>query len=652
MESQSLEWKRSWRDEHLKWICGFANAQGGVLEVGRNDRGEVVGLRDTARLLEDLPERVRSVLGIVAKVDLAEEDGKEYLRISVEPHPTPIAYKGEYHYRSGSTKQVLRGPALDRFLLRKLGRPWDSAPVPGVEIEDLDSRAIGRFREGAARLERLSDDSHRATAAELIDKLRLTEGRYLKRAALLLFHEDPERFVTGAFVRIGYFRGADLLFEDEVHGDLFLQAERTADLLFTKYSEAVVSYAGIRRVETRPIPPAAVRELVLNAIIHKDYSANSPVLIRVYGDRIEFWNPGSLPEGWTVGRLLESHASAPRNPDLAAAFFRAGQIEAWGRGTLRVVEECRRAEVPVPTWRADETGTGVECRYSSHRTGRIRDLPGGNEGSRTEEDPVPQDEEGTTRTPTQRTTQTTTQTPTQTTTQTPTQRTTQTPTQTTTQTPAQTPVGEVARNGESDTAARILDLLRRRPDAGRRELAATLGEITEDGVKYHLDRLKERGQIRRAGPDFGGRWEVLEPNDEDGPDRRGEVAVRFEEKGTTRTPAETTTRTPTQRTTQTTTQTPTQTTTQTPTQTTTQTPARRSVAEVAPNGESDTAARILELLRRHPDAGRRELAAALGDITEDGVKYHLDRLKERGRLRRAGPDFGGRWEVLDGDSDR
>lgn len=64
------------------------------------------------------------------------------------------------------------------------------------------------------------------------------------------------------------------------------------------------------------------------------------------------------------------------------------------------------------------------------------------------------------------------------------------------------------------------------------------------------------------------------------------------------------------------------------------------------------AARILELLRRHPDAGRRELAAALGDITEDGVKYHLDRLKERGRLRRAGPDFGGRWEVLDGDSDR
>lgn len=267
-EAQNLEWKRSWRDEYLKWICGFANAQGGVLEIGMNDRGEVVGLDDATRLLKDLPEKVRALLGIVVDVDLATEDGREYVRITVAPHPTPIAYRGEYHYRSGSTKQLLSGPSLDRFLLRKLGRPWDSAPVPGVGVDDLDSRAIDRFREGAVRLERLSDDALRVSATDLVAKLRLTDGRYLRRAAVLLFHEDPEAFATGAFVRIGYFRGSDLLFEDEVHGDLFLQAEQTTDLLFTKYSEAAVSYAGIRRVTTRPIPPVAVRELVLNAIIH------------------------------------------------------------------------------------------------------------------------------------------------------------------------------------------------------------------------------------------------------------------------------------------------------------------------------------------------------------------------------------------------
>lgn len=524
-EAQNLEWKRSWRDEYLKWICGFANAQGGVLEIGRNDRGKVIGVDDAARLLKDLPEKVRALLGIVVDVDLAEEDGKEYLRISVEPHPTPIAYKGEYHYRSGSTKQVLRGSPLDRFLLGKLGRPWDSAPVPGVGVEDLDSRAIDRFRRSAIQRERLPEDAHRETVADLIAKLRLAEGRYLKRAALLLFHEDPERFTTGAFVKIGYFRGSDLRFQDEVHGDLFLQSERAMDLLLTKYSEAVVSYGGTQRVETRPIPSAAVREVVLNAVIHKDYAANNPVQIRVYGDRMVFWNPGALPEGWTVERLLEPHASVPRNPEVANAFFRAGQIEAWGRGVSRILDECRRAEMPAPVWESDATGTRVEIVFSTHRTGRVRDS-----GSRKEprdaeeiavvdgEEKTTQTSEGTTQTPegtTQRTTQPpegATQTPEETT-----QRTTQTlegTTQTTTRTPPRSPAGRAARNGDSDTAARILDLLRRRPDAGRRELAATLGDITEDGVKYHLDRLKERGRLRRVGPDFGGRWEVLDGDDE------------------------------------------------------------------------------------------------------------------------------------------
>lgn len=106
-EDQTTEWKTSWRDEYLKWICGFANAQGGALEVGRSDEGEVVGLPNASRLMEELPNKLRDLLGIVAEIDLLEENGKPYLRIVVEPYPVPISYRGEYHYRSGSTKQVL-----------------------------------------------------------------------------------------------------------------------------------------------------------------------------------------------------------------------------------------------------------------------------------------------------------------------------------------------------------------------------------------------------------------------------------------------------------------------------------------------------------------------------------------------------------------
>ena len=120
-ENQQIEWKETWRDEFLKWICGFANAAGGVLVIGRDDQGQPVGVPNAARLLEEIPNKVRDVLGIMVEVNLRHENGKELLEIRVEPYPSPVSYKGEYHYRSGSTKQELKGAALSRFLLKKQG---------------------------------------------------------------------------------------------------------------------------------------------------------------------------------------------------------------------------------------------------------------------------------------------------------------------------------------------------------------------------------------------------------------------------------------------------------------------------------------------------------------------------------------------------
>jgi len=116
-EHQQVEWKESWRDEYQKWICGFANADGGILEIGRDDTGRVVGVADAVKLLVDIPNKVRDILGIMVDVNLFEENGKEFVQIGVEAYPNPISYKGEYYYRSGSTNQMLKGAALDRFLL-------------------------------------------------------------------------------------------------------------------------------------------------------------------------------------------------------------------------------------------------------------------------------------------------------------------------------------------------------------------------------------------------------------------------------------------------------------------------------------------------------------------------------------------------------
>ncbi len=228
--------------------------------IGRNDKGNVVGLKNARRLLEELPNKVRDILGILVVVNLHTQNEKEYLEIEVEPYSNPISYKGEYYQRSGSTNQLLKGAALDRFLLRRYGRTWDGSPLPGVSIADLSPSAMSQFRQLAERGGRIDAAALKEPDAVLLDKLKLTEDHYLKRAAVLLFHPDPLRFVSGAFVKIGYFRtAADLVYHDEVNGDLFTQVRQTLDLLLTKYLKAVVTYEDIVRVERFPVPRNASR---------------------------------------------------------------------------------------------------------------------------------------------------------------------------------------------------------------------------------------------------------------------------------------------------------------------------------------------------------------------------------------------------------
>ena len=196
--------------------------------------------------------------------------------------------------------------------------------------------------------------------------MRLREGRHLKRAAVLLFHPEPGAFFREAYLKIGYFRGADILYQDAVEGDLFSQVERAMDLLYSKYSRALISYDDVYRVEMHPVPYEAMREAVTNAVIHRDYAVPVPIQIRVYDDRVAIWNAGRLPTGWSLENLTGEHASRPYNPAIADAFFRAGLIEAWGRGIHRIRQACEEAGNPVPRWRIEPgDGLWVEFPFSA-----------------------------------------------------------------------------------------------------------------------------------------------------------------------------------------------------------------------------------------------------------------------------------------------
>ena len=365
-ESQNIEYKTIWKDEYLKWICGFANAQGGTIFIGKDDDGHIVGVNNAKKLLEELPNKITTVLGIVADVNLHETAMGDYIEIAVEPQLNPVSCKGEYYYRSGSTKQELKGAALDQFLLGKQGKHWDGVPVPNVTIEDLKTETFDFFRKKGIKSNRLNDDVLTDSNELLLANLKLTDGKYLKRAALLLFHPDPEKFVTNAYIKIGYFESdSDLRYQDEIHGNLFEQVEKTMDLLFTKYIKAMISYDGIYRVETFEYPKEAIREALHNAVAHKDYTGATPIQISVYNDKIMIWNYGRLPENWTIDTLQKKHSSVPHNPDISNAFFRIGYIEAWGRGIRKMNEQCAAAGLPQPLYYYESSGFWVVFRKNT-----------------------------------------------------------------------------------------------------------------------------------------------------------------------------------------------------------------------------------------------------------------------------------------------
>ncbi|MDR3297649.1 MAG: putative DNA binding domain-containing protein, partial [Prevotellaceae bacterium] len=282
-ETQYIEYKSVWKDEYLKVICSFSNAFGGVLELGKNDLGKVVGLAEADKLMEDLPNKTRSTMGILADVHLLEDEGKQFIKIIVNPYPHPISYHGKYYYRSGSTTQVLSGNALDEFILRKQGKTWDSVPVPYVKAADLDIVAFREFRRKALMSKRLTAEDLDIRDDELLENLMLTEGDYLKRAAVLLFHPNPEKYVMGAYLKIGFFEtNADLLYQDEIHGPLITMPDKAIETIYLKYFKAIITYKGIQRVETYPVPRDALREALLNAIVHRDYSSGSPIQVNIY----------------------------------------------------------------------------------------------------------------------------------------------------------------------------------------------------------------------------------------------------------------------------------------------------------------------------------------------------------------------------------
>lgn len=350
IEKQNIEYKLVWRDEYLKWICGFANAEGGKLFIGLDDNGNPAGLENHKNLLEEIPNKAVNHLGLIVDVNLQQSFGKHYIEINVPASSIPVSFHGIYHYRSGSTKQELKGMALHQFLLKKMGVSWEQKPIPNASLNDIDEEAVKAFVKKALAKQRISVDAAQTDTLTLLKNLELVnENNEFLLAALLLFGKKPTKYAISAIFKIGRFGKShgDLRFQDIIEGNILEMADKVMEILDRLYLIRPISYQGLQRIEALEYPEQALREAILNAIIHKDYSDTS-IFLSVYDDQLMIWNPGKLPDSWTIEKLKSKHESRPRNGLIAKVFFMAGYIESWGRGISTILDSCKEYGIPAP----------------------------------------------------------------------------------------------------------------------------------------------------------------------------------------------------------------------------------------------------------------------------------------------------------------
>ncbi len=233
--------------------------------------------------------------------------------------------------------------------------PWDATPARGATLADVDAKAITQFVRGARKWRNfpLPED---ASPSEVLDKLHLLDGDVPTQGAILLFGREPQRFLPASLVKCAHFHGTTVAKPIPAHldvrGTAFDLVNGAVDFVLSKINVSV----GTRKQSSQApveyeIPLEVIREAIVNAVAHRDYTSNASVQVSLFADRLEIWNPGNLPPALTLELLRHEHRSFPRNLLFAEALYLVRYIERYGTGTGDMIRLCREAGLPEPDFR-------------------------------------------------------------------------------------------------------------------------------------------------------------------------------------------------------------------------------------------------------------------------------------------------------------
>ncbi|RLD13456.1 MAG: transcriptional regulator [Caldiserica bacterium] len=373
IEKDNLDYKENFGDSVLKTLCAFANTNGGEVIVGVSKNGKPKGVKIANQELEQITEKIIGKLGIHPEIKIEKYKGKDILKIKVKKSNVPISFNGRYYERVGNTTREMKPEKLKEFFLK--GVNWDSMINEKAKFKDIDKEAVKNFLKMAKNKGRLTIFDEDTDVETIFEHLKLSIGGKLTNAAIILFGKDPQKYFLNAVLRIVRLKNEITIVGDRlIEGSLFKQVFEGEEAI-KNFINVRYEIKGLVREEIWDYPIEAIREALINSLIHRDYFRwNVQTQIKIFDDYIWFFNIGGLPEGITLEQLRKTHPSVPRNPLIVHIFYLSGLIEEVGSGIGRIINSMKKAKLPEPEFKEEMGGFSVYFRKDIYTEEYLRKI--------------------------------------------------------------------------------------------------------------------------------------------------------------------------------------------------------------------------------------------------------------------------------------
>ena len=373
-EDNRTEFKQSFTDDVIVALVAFANTKGGNVYVGMKDNGNVCGIslgKETLqKWLNDI--KLKTEPSIIPDVDVVEIDKKCVVVLSVQEYPVkPISIKGRYYARQMNSNHLMTAFEISNSILQTKNSSWDFYIDNQHTIDDIDLKKVEFC---ISKMKRRGVDITESPIDFLKKKEYLRE-KHPTFGSYLLFKAHEDIMTT---IELGFFQDSDgIIIKDSVRlkSSLIEEVDGVMDFVKKHINMAIkIVPTQIENIQHWDYPLDAIREIVLNMIVHRDYRSSADSVVKIYPNRMEFYNPGYLPDDISIEDLMtNNYSSRPRNKQIADTFKEMGEIEKYGSGVRRVINMFLEYGLPKPQWKQNSGGVIVTVWKSNQVTDQVTD---------------------------------------------------------------------------------------------------------------------------------------------------------------------------------------------------------------------------------------------------------------------------------------